>query len=297
MLMKAFWIACCFCFLNFVNMTAYEHHASVCCIFQNEDRFLKEWIDYHRMIGVEHFYMYDNMSDDNSCKELEPYIKEGVVEYIYWERIYTIDKEWWHVQRDAYVDAMKRARGRTKWLAVIDTDEFIVPVQDHDLKSFLDDFDDFGGVCLSWVCYGTSGVKKVPEGAWMIEQLLYRSDFSYSLNKYVKSIVRPERVDEEKSFFPHTCEYIDGYYHVNAEKQKLKKSVVRDSCTTRIRLHHYWARDLDFLYNHKLPRYARWVGNEQALKKVKIEEDMNACFDPIILDVINRNIKKIVKTN
>ena len=85
------------------------------------------------------------------------------------------------------------------------------------------------------------------------------------------------------------CAYIEDYYHVNAEKKKLKKSVVRDSCNKRIRLHHYWARDLDFLYQEKLPRYARWIGDEQALKKIKIEEQMNEQFDPIILDVIRRN--------
>ena len=277
------------CFLNFFSISAYEYNVSICCISQNEDRFLKEWIDYHRLIGVEHFYIYDNMSNDNSYKILEPYINEGVVEYIYWERTYNTDKEWWHVQRDAYIDAVRRAKKQSKWLAIIDTDEFIVPVEDHDLRSFLDDFDDFGGVCISWVFYGSSGIKKIPENTWMIENLLSRADLSYNLNKMVKSIVRPERVDEEKSFFPHTCAYIGNYYHVNAEKKKLKKSVVRDACNERIRLHHYWARDLDFLYQHKLPRYARWIGEENALKKIKIEENMNEFFDPVILDVIKKN--------
>jgi len=277
------------CVFKFFSLSAYEYYASACCIFQNEDRFLKEWIDYHRLIGVEHFYMYDNMSDDNSYKILEPYINEGVVEYIRWEGTYATEKEWWHVQRGAYIDAVRRAKGRSKWLAIIDTDEFIVPIEDHNLRAFLDDFDDFGGVCISWVFYGSSGIQKIPENTWMVEQLLSRADLSFSLHKLIKSIVRPERVDETTSFFPHTCAYIGDYYHVNAEKQKLRKSVVRDSCNKRIRLHHYWARDLDFLYLQKLPRYARWIGEEKALQKIKIEEGMNEQFDPIILDVISRN--------
>jgi len=281
-----FWVCC--CVANFIALSAYEYNVSACCIFQNEDRFLKEWIEYHRLIGVEHFYIYDNRSDDHSYEVLEPYIKDGIVEYTYWDRTYNIDKEWWHVQRDAYVDAVKRAKHTSKWLAVIDTDEFIVPVEDRDLPSFLEDFEEFGGVCLSWVCYGTSGVQRVPEDTWMVEQLLSRSDFSYSLNKLVKSIVQPERVDEEKSFFPHTCAYIDDFYHVNADKKQLKKSVVRDACHQRIRLHHYWARDMDFLHQHKLPRYARWIGEMEALKKIQIEESMNEVFDPTIVNVIRR---------
>ncbi len=285
-------LVCC-CVLNFFSISAYEYHTSICCIFQNEDRFLKEWIDYHRLIGVEHFYIYDHMSDDDSYKVLEPYINEGVVEYIYWDRPYETAKEFWHIQRDAYANAVKRAKGQSKWLALIDADEFIVPVKDHNLRSFLDDFDDFGGVWIGWVFYGTSGIKRIPENTWMVEQLLYRTDLSYHLNKIGKSIVRPERVDEERSFFPHTCGYIGDYYHVNAEKKRLKKSVVRDTCHERIRLHHYWARDLDFLHQHKLPRYARWVGEERALRKIKIEEGMNEVFDPIILDVISRNKNKL----
>lgn len=285
--MHFFYLFSC-CLFNLFNLPAYEHNISIGCITQNEARFLKEWIDYHRLIGVDHFYIYDNRSTDETFSVLEPYINEGIVDYTFWDRTYHGEKEWWHVQKDAYVDALLRAEGNSKWLALIDTDEFIVPIQDHDLKEFLNDFDDFGGVCISWVFYGTSGIQTLSPNSWMITQLLYRSAFDYPLNRIVKSIVRPERVNPHKSYFPHTCAYKSGYYHVNADKQKLKASVVRDSSTTRIRLHHYWARDLDFFYQVKIPRYAGWVGEEHAMEKIKIEKEMNQCLDPIILDVINR---------
>jgi hypothetical protein len=285
--MKFFRLLAC-CLFCFSTLMAYEHNIAVCCISQNEDRFLKEWIDYHRLIGVDHFYFYDHMSTDATYAVLEPYIKQGVVEYIYWERTYDDEKGWWHIQRDAYVDAVHRAENKSKWLAIIDTDEFIVPIQDYNLKAFLDDFDDFGGVCISWIFYGSSGVQTLSKKTWMTTQLVHRSDLQYSLNRMIKSIVRPERVNAEDSFFPHTCAYKNGYYHVNAEKEKLKRSVVRDYAGKRIRLHHYWSRDLDFLYQYKLPRYARWIGEERALEKVKIDEQMNECYDPIIIDVIKR---------
>ena len=285
--MKFFiFVKCCFFYLY--SIAAYEYNISACCISQNEGRFLEEWIDYHRLIGVEHFYIYDNLSDENYQVILEPYIKEGIVEYIYWDRTYSTDKGWWHVQQDAYIDALGRAKKQSKWLAIIDTDEFIVPIKDYNLKTFLDDFEDFGGVCINWVLYGSSGIKTVPENTWMITQLLYRADLLYPLNNLVKSIVRPERVDARKSFFPHICAYNGNYYHVNAEKKRLGKNIVRDFCSERIRLHHYWARDLDFLYQCKLPRYARWIGKERALEKIKIEEQMNEYFDPVILNVIGR---------
>ncbi len=281
------------CSLAYIcNVAAYEYNISACCITQNEERFIKEWIDYHRLIGVDHFYIYDNMSNDNSRLVLEPYIQEGIVDYIYWERTYTTEKEWWHVQREAYIDAVERAKDHSKWLAVIDTDEFIVPIQDTNLTTFLEDFDEYGGVCISWVFYGSSGIQTFSPDKWMVTQLLHRAELTHQLNRMVKSIVRPERVDPWKSFFPHTCAYKNGYFHVNADKKNLKKSVVRDYCSQRIRLHHYWARDLDFLYKMKLPRYSRWIGEEKALEKMKIEQEMNKHYDPAILQVIDRNQNK-----
>jgi hypothetical protein len=29
-------------------------------ILKDEDRFVEEWVAYHRLLGVDHFYLYDN---------------------------------------------------------------------------------------------------------------------------------------------------------------------------------------------------------------------------------------------
>jgi hypothetical protein len=278
-----------FCLFSIYKMFSYQYSVSICCIFQNEDRFLKEWIDYHRLIGVDHFYMYDNESTDNSRDILEPYIEAGIVDYIYWDKSYNLPQEWWHVQRNAYIDGIERAKGNSKWLCIIDTDEFIVPIKDDNLKTFLKEFEPYGGVCLNWVFYGTSRVKRIPKDTWMITSLLYRAELSYHGNHLVKSIVRPERVDLQKSSFPHICAYLDNFYHVNSDKKQLKKNVSNnDICIDRIRLHHYWCRDIDFMQQYKFPRNQRWYGTEKALEKIDEETRMNACFDPLILDVIAR---------
>ena len=38
-----------------------KYTVAVCAIFKNESVFLKEWLEYHLLIGVEHFYLYNNM--------------------------------------------------------------------------------------------------------------------------------------------------------------------------------------------------------------------------------------------
>ena len=41
------------------NHSTKKHQLSICAIFKNEAKFLKEWIEYHRLVGVDHFYLYD----------------------------------------------------------------------------------------------------------------------------------------------------------------------------------------------------------------------------------------------
>ena len=61
-----------------------KYKLSFCLIFKNEGPFLKEWLDYHIVVGVDHFYLYNNNSDDNFREVLEPYIKDGIVTLIEW---------------------------------------------------------------------------------------------------------------------------------------------------------------------------------------------------------------------
>ena len=51
-----------------------KYQVSLCLIFKNEAPFLKEWLDYHLTIGVSHFYLYNNNSDDNYLDVIKPYI-------------------------------------------------------------------------------------------------------------------------------------------------------------------------------------------------------------------------------
>ncbi len=56
----------------------------------------------------------------------------------------------------------------------------------------------------------------------------------------------------------------------------------------RIRIHHYWSRDLEYLYKDKYERNKRWYGETRALAKVRFDSEINEFFDPLILHVIHR---------
>lgn len=143
---------------------SYKYDIALCAIFQNEASYLQEWIEFHKIVGVQHFYLYNNKSTDNYRMVLDPYIKAGEVDLIEWK--YTTNSDggnWPTIQMMAYNNVLELTRNNVKWLVVIDTDEFLFPVQVDTLQTFLSDFEGYAAVSVNWQMYGTSNVKKAVE--------------------------------------------------------------------------------------------------------------------------------------
>ena len=162
-----------------------QYYLAVCAIAKNEGPYFKEWIEWHRAHGVEKFYIYDNESTDCTKEVLTPYIESGLVEYNYWPG----KKQ----QLPAYDNCFERHRLETRWLAVIDLDEFIVPIKDKSIPDFLHRMEKFSVVEINWLVYGSGGAKKQEPGCVM-ERFRKHSLPEHQLNTHVKSIVDPRRV-------------------------------------------------------------------------------------------------------
>jgi len=63
---------------------ARRHYVSVHATIHGDVDRLPEWIEYHRMLGVEHFYIYDHDSAEAGYAPLRSYIDGGVVSYVWW---------------------------------------------------------------------------------------------------------------------------------------------------------------------------------------------------------------------
>lgn len=114
---------------------------SIAAIFQNSAPLLKEWIEYHKQLGVQYFYLYNTLSTDGYLDVLMPYIEMGEVELIQWPVSGDVDKEAVHTH------ALALAQGRTKWLLTLAINEHLATpkgtnllqiVQEHDSHSRLD---------------------------------------------------------------------------------------------------------------------------------------------------------------
>ena len=102
-----------------VDKNLFLHDLAVVAIMKNEGPYLKEWLDYHLLAGVEHFYLYDNESPDNQAEVAKPYVEAGLVDYF--------PASGKNMQYIVYNDAIKRFKFQSRYMAFIDLDEFIYP--------------------------------------------------------------------------------------------------------------------------------------------------------------------------
>lgn len=254
-----------------------KYELAICTIFQNEAEYLKEWIEYHLLVGVQHFYLYNNLSTDNYIEVLRPYISNKVVTLTQWPfGTHSDGKNWSKIQKEAYNKCCKTNIGQVKWLAFIDTDEFIVPVQTDNIVTFLNEYDDFAGVAMNWQMYGTSHIKKIPMNKLMIETLLLKGLTKRTENLHIKSIVKPECVS---SCSIHYCKLLPGCIQVDSNKKPCPGPKSTQICIDKIRLNHYWTRDENYLYNIKMPRRKKWKDNGT----LKRANELNAEPDPAII--------------
>lgn len=230
---------------------SYKYDLSVCMIFRDEAPYLKEWIEFHRLLGVEHFYLYNNLSQDNYKDVLNPYINSGIVELIEWNQEAHDVREWDDVQIGAYNDGLIRAKKASKWLAILDSDEFLFPTTENSLPKFLKKYEKipgFGGLLVNWVVFGTSWVPKIPDDKLLIETLVWCSPTG---SDNFKSVFLTKRAVHVCS--PHYVIYKKGYHHTTPNGSRYPSIEV-----DKIRINHYWSRDEWYLNNIKIPRRSLW---------------------------------------
>lgn len=246
-----------------------KHLLSIVAIMKNEAPYLQEWIEYHRIIGVEKFYLYDNESNDNTYEILKPYINRGIVEYI----SFPGDKQ----QIPAYTHFINHYKQETHWVAVIDLDEFIV-VKHGTIQKILNHYNNAAQIIVPWVFFGSNGHIKKPNGL-VIENYTKRQ----KKPRLYKSIINPQLAIK-----------MQCHDHIVAGKTVFPKM-------DKIMINHYYCKSLQE-FQRRATRGDALNGKKFALAtfdKSNFDKfDVNEVYDPFILqyvDTIKNNIKKGIK--
>jgi hypothetical protein len=207
-------------------------YLSVCAIYRDEADYLAEWIEFHLLVGVERFFLYDNMSVDHHREVLQPYIEQDIAIVHDWP-------DHPKGQFSAYTDCLERYRHDVRWIAFIDLDEFLFSPTGRPVSDVLIEYESAPGVGVNWAMFGTSGHRTKPEGL-VIETHEWRME-DIPVDCPIKTIVDPTRTVSPGAtvhFFSHA----DGPPPVNENHEpidQLPRSSTRTLSYSKLRINHY----------------------------------------------------------
>ena len=101
----------------------FEDDLAIVAIAKNEGNYIEEWLAYYKSIGVNRVYLYENNSTDNMKEKAQPFIDSGFVVY------HNFPGE--AKQLPAYNHAIQMYGQKTRFMAMADCDEFLMPVKDR----------------------------------------------------------------------------------------------------------------------------------------------------------------------
>jgi glycosyl transferase family 92 len=213
-------------------MARVKPYLAVAAIYRNEAPYLREWIEFHRLVGVERFFLYNNESTDEHMEVLAPYIDEGIVE---WE-----DFPGFPPQLACYQHVIDTRRDAARWIAFIDVDEFLFSPTWLPIPEILREFEDHNGVAVNCAVFGTSGHQTPPPGL-VLENYTRRLGLERPRTRTVKAIVNPQTVRRAG----HSAHYFIYHDKVRAvdELGRTVKGTMNDSASVeRLRINHYFTR-------------------------------------------------------
>jgi len=261
---------------------------SIISIFRDESKYLKEWIEFHRLIGVDKFHLVNNNSVDDYKKILEVYINSGIV------TLYNLNVETKFNKPDFkneqiivthFVQLFQNIvkQSNEDWMIHVSTDEFIFPTEENNIKNVLNKFDnEVGEVSVNWTLFGNNNLY-LNDNELLIEKLTKSSFENHIHNYHVKPIFKPEAVSSIPSV--HFTSLKPGFVKVDAKGNinNFKTPYeVRDRVFSPLHINHYRLRDLSWT-DDKLKIYELW-GRKEFL-------DLKNSYN----DIENLNISKYIE--
>lgn len=198
----------------------------ICCaVTKHEGKYLTDFIEWHRRLGVEKFVIYDEGSDTETHRVLQRYCWSGLVEYL--------PSPQHPVQYESYTNCTHRYIGKADWILYLDIDEFINPfgLEDYDLRNLLKKFNhpNIGGLAFPWHAFGTSNSDKYEDRAvWKrITKRIHYEDPNCGHSKHIKSIMRPQCIMYHDDPHWHKCK--PGFFTVDMAMRPITISEHRNN--------------------------------------------------------------------
>lgn len=129
------------------------HSISVLAMLKNESSIIKDWIEHYLAEGVDHFYLIDNGTTDDTYKILSRY-----------ENYITLIKDVRRMPTGTQTFLMNaiylhNIRNETEWVIICDVDEYIYSRKEYpQIRDFLKTIpQNIDKIWIPWKCFGSNG--------------------------------------------------------------------------------------------------------------------------------------------
>lgn len=223
-------------------------------LWKNEWGGAFDFLRYHRSIGCQKFVIYDR--EYNRLAEM--FKNEPDVE------IHHFPENLNNIHSTAWANLIGHCKGRTKWLACIDADQCLVPVQTDNVCDVLREYEQFASLQINWSTFGSSGHLKKTEGS-LYERFTMRARLLEPLNNHCQFLCQPDRSLAIKTNDPHHCQLNPGEIAVNTNKQQIKGPFNIPPLHDKLYVAHYinksreeaeikWTKGRADIHNQKMPK-------------------------------------------
>ena len=245
--------------------------------YKDEDPYLKEWLDYHLAVGVDHFYLFNQDGSESSWEIVKPYIERGVATVHDWTNFegnyeghtYFFQKNRNHM---GYIHAAQNYYDETEWLLKIDVDEFLFMADESTtVKEWLKKVNkkDTRAVRVPRIDFGSSGYETKPDGG-VLENFLLRE---IEPSNY-KDMANTDFLDDNKRCFSsHRWSY----------RWFTPRKMITPEFSNGLRINHYYTKSKEEYFNRQNICHGRKVSADDFKL---IEDRTNAVKDDSMLGLL-----------
>ncbi len=145
-----------------------------------ETAYIVEWLNYYRLIGYEHVFLYCNDDDPALLFERVLPFTVGPAPFV---TFYHHARQ--GQQYEMYCHFLEHSRHLTAWVSFFDIDEFLRLPEGETIGQFVSRFDPaIEGIFFNWVFFGPNGHKTPPAGN-VLEVYTRRQAWLHVLTKYL----------------------------------------------------------------------------------------------------------------
>ena len=166
-----------------------KYYSAICLLIKDENRYLREWIDWHIALNFHHIFIFDNGSHDDVndvVLQCDKSVQDKIT-VINWRGHHN------HIQQDAYNYFMDKYKEDVRWVLCIDSDEFVkfTDKKTTDVNEFLKQYEDYTEIWGYEIEYNADGKEKY-------EDLPVKQRFTNLVEStsgvYWKNFVQPNRI-------------------------------------------------------------------------------------------------------